>query len=463
MSGRSPGSAVDVDGRFATSPHQPAALRLPLPPGAPIDPFALAGATGVVLADGDRVLVGLGRARTFDLPRGLDDHHSIDAVTASLAALPCDDRLAAGPGIGHPVVAVGALPFDRTEPAHLLVPALTYVRTAHGVEWVTLVDAEGAPLPDPDDPSVPGELRASLVARAAAHTAVPGGAGSPQVVPRSGDDDFERTVASAVEAIRHQELVKVVLARAVDVRFDADVDVVGLLKRWGLLEPNCTLFSVPTPDGQFVGASPELLVERQGHRVRSRPLAGTTDRFPAAGSGLPPVLLDSAKDGEEHRLVVEGIRADLGPVTTELHVPDRPELVHLHTITHLGTSVDGTLRPGPDGSVPTALHLVARLHPTPAVGGVPREAAASLIERLETTPRGTYAGPLGWVDGAGDGRWVVGIRALTVDGASVRMTAGVGIVAGSDPATELLETGLKFKSVFDALAPGTPFATAASG
>jgi len=463
VTSRAPSTGVDVHERAANSPARPAAVRLALPLGDPIDPFALAGGTGIVLADGDRVLVGLGRALTLELPGGLDDAAAVDAVAAALADVACDDRLGTGHGTGHPVLAVGALPFDRAEVAHLVVPALTYVRTAAGAEWVTLVEADGAPLPDPDDPAVPGALRSGLVARAAAAGAGSGDPGTPRVEPRSGDDEFERSVASAVEAIHHGELVKVVLARAVDVRFAADVGVADLLRRWAVLEPSCTLFSVPTPAGQFVGATPELLVEREGYRVRSRPLAGTTDRYHDAGSGLPAALLESAKDGEEHRLVVEAIRAELSPVTAELRVPDRPELVHLHTITHLGTLVDGTLRAGPDGTVPSALHLVARLHPTPAVGGVPREAATALIGRLEPTPRGTYAGPVGWIDGAGDGRWMVGIRAVTVDGAAVRMTAGVGIVSGSDPATELLETGLKFRSVFDALAPGAPFDTAPTG
>jgi isochorismate synthase EntC len=141
-------------------------------------------------------------------------------------------------------------------------------------------------------------------------------------------------------------------------------------------------------------------------------------------------------------------------------VPTRPDLVHLHNLTHLGTSVAGTLRRGPDGSAPTALALVAALHPTPAVGGVPRLPALDLISRLEPEPRGYYAGAVGYVDGRGDGRWMIGIRAMTVNGADARLTAGVGVVAGSDPRTELAETSLKLTAAFDALAPGLPFTTA---
>ncbi len=388
----------------------------------------------------------------------------MDAATAALAAIVCDDRLdGERSGAGHAVVAFGALPFDRSAPAELVVPQLTYAREPDGTEWVTVVDAEGSALPDPDDPGTAETLRTRLADRA---VVVAGGSApragtpaAPVVTPLTADDAFETAVGAVVDAVRRGEVVKVVLARAVDVRLDGEVDVPDLLRRWTGLEPSCTVFSIPTPDGQFVGASPELLVERESDRVRSRPLAGTTDRFHDAGSELPAALLESAKDGEEHRLVVDAIRDELAPVSDDLHVPERPELVHLHTITHLGTSIDGTLRRGTDGSIPSALHLVARLHPTPAVGGVPRVAATELIHRLEATPRGTYAGPVGWVDGAGDGRWMVGIRAMTVDGRSVRMTAGVGIVADSDPHTELLETGLKFRAVFGALAPGAIFET----
>jgi isochorismate synthase len=461
------GTALATGAAHRADPHTAsavAAVRLPLPPGAPIDPYALAGGSGILVADGGRVLVGLGTAVAPALPRGIADLDDVDAVVDALAAIPCDDRAGPGPtGRGHAVVAFGALAFDRGAPGGLTVPELLYCREPDGIEWVTLVVAEGDARPDPDDPAAAAALRDRLVERAGAPRPTPSGTGLPQVEPRSSDGDFLESVATAVGAIRRHDLVKVVLARSVDVHLASEVDLGALLRRWAALEPSCVVFSVPTPDGQFVGASPELLVERQGTRFRSRPLAGTTDRSPGAASGLPPELLDSAKDGEEHRLVVEAIRDVLAPVSDDLAVPDRPELVHLHTITHLGTTVDGTLRPAADGRVPSALHLAALLHPTPAVGGVPRQAAVELIGELEPTPRGTYAGPVGYVDASGDGRWMVGIRAMTVDGRTVRMTAGVGIVAGSRPETEFLETRLKFTAVFDVLAPGVPFDTAGDG
>lgn len=268
-------------------------------------------------------------------------------------------------------------------------------------------------------------------------------------------------VGRALDAIGRGDVAKVVLARQVEVTMGRDIDVAELLRRWQRLEPNCTMFSVPTADGQFVGASPELLVERFGQEVRSRPLAGTTGRTGVPVGGLPDELLDSAKDGNEHRLVVEAIGEALAPLAAELTVPTQPGLVHLHTITHLGTRIDATLARRPDGTLPSALDLVAVLHPTPAVGGVPAMAARNLIDRIEPGDRGHYAGPVGYLDGDGDGTWMVGIRSMSVRGPVARLAAGVGIVDGSDPESELIETNLKLTAVFDALAPGLPFSTGA--
>lgn len=448
------------------------ALRLPLPPGPPLDPYALAGRTGVFLAAEGRLQVGLGVAATLRLPHGLTMPAELDQALDELAAIRCDDRLpgATRTSTGHPVRAFGALPFDRAAPAELTVPALLYCREPDGTEWVTLVADDPSGLPDPD-PGAGRGLRARLLAAADPDRMVSPGpdAGAPgtaRVEPRSSDDGFRSAVADAVAAIDRGELAKVVLARQADVTLARPIDVAGLLRRWGALEPNCALFSLPTPAGQFVGASPELLVERTGDRFRCLPLAGTTARPAGRGPGPDGELLESDKDSEEHRLVVDAVRDTLSPLSVELDVPDRPDLVHLHNMTHLGTAVTGILatsddpRPGGRTRTPSALHLVAALHPTPAVGGVPRDAALAAIGRLEPDRRGTYAGPVGFVDAAGDGRWVIGIRAVTVAGAAARMVAGVGVVRGSRAEAELVEATLKFTAVFDALAPGQPFSTA---
>ncbi|HUY66960.1 MAG TPA: isochorismate synthase [Acidimicrobiales bacterium] len=440
------------------SPGGLVAARLPLDPGPPIDPFALAGPDGILFHTGEQALVGLGRALTIALPHGLDSASDLDRVRHTLAAIPCEDRLGpVGIGIGVGVVGFGALPFERSRPASLVVPEITVGTDASGeMEWVTVVARDRSDLP-----SGSTGLRAKLHRMTAPRSGRAGGVLSPvRVDSLSSDESFEAMVAEALVAIGDGKVAKVVLARQVDVQMEATVEIAGLLRRWHELEPNCTVFAVPTPDGRFVGASPELLVERSGRRVHSRPLAGTAGPPTGTRGIVPPVeLLESRKDGNEHRLVVEAIEQALRPLCSDLDVPPGPHLVHLHHLTHLGTSVTGTLAGAADGTVPTALHLVAALHPTPAVGGVPSAEACRLINRLEPRPRGNYAGPVGYVDSQGNGRWMVGIRAMSVEGRRARMAAGVGIVSGSEPAAELVEANLKLTAVFDALAPGVPFTT----
>ncbi len=422
------------------------------------------------------MLVGLGTALTIGLPRGLDSVSDIRRATEALASVPCDDRF---DSTSSGVVAFAALPFERSAPASLVLPEVIFGADPDGREWVTVVAADGSALP-----SSPLGLRSWLTTgtvpgRLARAGTPPWGPSSepdrdtrpdpdgnpgpgpgrdrpgPRIEPRSSDASFLAMVADALEAIDHGRLVKVVLARQVDVTMSTPVDVPALLDRWHRLEPTCTIFSVPTSDGQFVGASPELLVERTGTGVRSRPLAGTAERFVGSeGSLLPGELLESRKDATEHRLVVEAIETTLRDLCSELHAPSQPDLVHLRNIIHLGTSLTGTLARRPDGRVPNALDLVEALHPTPAVGGVPAAAARAVIGRLEPESRGHYAGPVGYVDAAGDGRWMVGIRAMAIDGLTARLAAGVGIVDGSRPATELAETNLKLSAVLDVLAPG---------
>jgi menaquinone-specific isochorismate synthase len=437
---------------MSDSPGRLHAVRLELDPGPPLDPFALAGQEGIVFHSGDLVLVGLGEATAVPLPHGLDSTADLESAALSVSAVVLDDR--------HPqpvagVVAFGALPFGRSDPGSLVIPELIYGTDAAGHEWVTVIAQSAGDLP-----ADATGLRARLAARSHREPATPvrpTGVGTVSALPS--ERSFEAMVERALQAIEGGTVEKVVLSRQLDVELGAPVERVGLLRRWHQLEPNCTVFAMPTEDGQFFGASPELLIERTGPSIHSRPLAGTTDRLEDRSTRqgdpvLPVELLRSAKDGSEHRLVVEAIDASLRPLCSELTVPDRPDLIHFHNITHLGTSVTGTLAHRPDGSLPTALDLVGALHPTPAVGGVPRQRAVALIEELESEPRGHYAGPVGYLDGRGDGRWMLGIRSVSLTGTRARLAAGVGIVKGSVPTTELVETTLKFTAVLDALAPG---------
>jgi menaquinone-specific isochorismate synthase len=464
------------------------ATRRRIPPGAPIDGLALAGSSGIVFDAGDRLLVGLGSALVIPLENGLDSPADLARVRRTLAAIHCDDEADGVGGVGRvgrvgrvgaPVLAFGALPFDRSERSSLIVPEVLYERRSNGEQWVTvvgraltddprdeLVDPGTDPDPDPDpdpgtDPGTDPDPGASPSTIGAHRPDLDPPIRGAVVHPLSSEDEFLNIVGEAVASIDRGELTKVVLARQVDVSFGRPIDVPDLLRRWRAMEPNCTVFSMPTPKGQFVGASPELLVERHGDQVGSRPLAGTTGLVSEDDASE---FRSSVKDGLEHRLVAEAIGRILTPLCSEVELPPEPELVRLHNIIHLGTAIHGRLlrQPSPDspdGEVPTALDLVSALHPTPAVGGVPTDRAIDTIDKLESDLRGTYAGPVGYVDADGDGYWVVGIRAATLHGSTARLAAGVGIVSGSEPAAELAETVLKFTAVFDALAPGLPFTT----
>jgi menaquinone-specific isochorismate synthase len=434
------------------------AVRFALDPGPTVDPFALAGARGILFHAGGRPLVGLGQALAIDLPEGLDSPSDLARATDALASLPYHDHVGSA---SSGLMAFATLPFERSSSAALTVPEVIYGVDETGVEWATVVG------PDPTDmPTTPDGLRSWLLRRASVgapppHSSSPAEAGprQPQIVPRSSDASFLEMVVEALASIDRHQVLKVVLARHADVAMGSPIDVPDLLRRWQSLEPNCTVFSMPTPDGQFMGATPELLVARRGSTILSRPLAGTAERFIGSeGSALPGELLESTKDATEHRRVVDAIDAALRPLCSDLDVPARPGLVRLSNIVHLGTSLNGTLKSGPTGRPPSALELVGALHPTPAVGGVPSGAARDLIGRLEPESRGHYAGPVGYLDARGDGQWMLGIRSLTVEGANARLSAGVGIVDGSEPATELIETNLKLTAVLQALAPGLAMA-----
>jgi menaquinone-specific isochorismate synthase len=239
-------------------------------------------------------------------------------------------------------------------------------------------------------------------------------------------------------AIRRDELSKVVLAREVLVEADGPLSPSLLLRRLQRRQPGCF---VHYADG-LVGASPELLVRRVGTRVESRPMAGTA----RVGDELE-ALRTSRKDGLEHRFVVEGVSGALAPVCASLDVAAVPVTCSFASVGHLMTPMRGVL----STPAPSALALARRLHPTAAVAGTPVAAALDLIHELESRPRGRYAGPVGWVDGRGDGEWALALRGAELDGSCAVLRAGAGIVAGSDPDAEWAETEAKFEPMLDAI------------
>lgn len=325
---------------------------------------------------------------------------------------------------------VGALPFDKAEAAALTVPA-------------SIIREPGILNPHPYYREGPGAVLHAQVA---------------DVDPSP--EEHLRRVANAVGTIRESDLDKVVLARAVDIAFDPPVDPRLVAARLINLAASGDGFiadlSPAGRDGHFlVGSSPEVLVKRQGLKVSSYPLAGSAARNtddPAADAVAGEQLASSAKDLEEHRYVVEHIRDILAPLCTELTVPARPILEKTNEMWHLATPIQGTLRDSPTTPAPSALELAELLYPTPAVCGTPQDTAAQMIFRTESD-RGFYAGAVGYTDAAGDGEYMVAIRCAEVNGTGTqaRAWAGGGLVASSDPQSELDETTAKLRTILRAL------------
>lgn len=331
-------------------------------------------------------------------------------------------------------LAVGALPFDGAD-ASLSVPARAAMRADSGETW--MLDLAVAVDRSPFQPErVIGDL--------------PHEAFRPmQLTEEPAAEAYGAAVAEAVASIASGGLDKVVLARTLKVEAGRDLDARKLLHRLRAVEPHCFTFAAPTPLCVLVGASPELLVSRRGDRVRSTPLAGTAPRAgdPDEDVANAEALAASAKNREEHAIVVDAVAEVLGAFCDDLTFDAEPVLEPTANVWHLATRFEGTLRdPGM-----TALDLVAELHPTPAVCGTPREAAASTIAELEPFDRGMYAGPVGWVDANGDGDWAIALRCAALDGERATLYAGAGIVAESDPEGEVDETERKFRAFLDSL------------
>jgi menaquinone-specific isochorismate synthase len=224
------------------------------------------------------------------------------------------------------------------------------------------------------------------------------------------------------------------------------IDVRWPLHRLAVAYRSCWTYHV---DG-LLGATPEMLVRRERGLVTSRVLAGTIqitgdDTHDLAQAGA---LAKSSKDLEEHEYAVRSVAHALAPHCRSMNVPETPFVLHLPNVMHLATDVTGVIHPGDTAS---SLALAAALHPSAAVGGTPTELAVQAIAELEGMPRGRYAGPVGWMDATGDGEWGIALRCGEVSGARVRLFAGCGIVAGSNPEAELAEAQAKFVPVRDAL------------
>jgi menaquinone-specific isochorismate synthase len=376
-------------------------------------------------------------------------------AAAALAAIPCDDEVGT---LGSGPLALGALPFHHTFAGHLVVPRFTMgtSRDADGVtrRWATAVGPADVALPDT------AELFDAVIWQYGTTPAagdVREDGGMADLTTAMSGAGYAAMVTDAVALMTEPgaALRKVVLSRPIAVRLRGRLSLSAVLRRLRAGEPNCTIFSMPVPEGSFFGASPELLVARHGARVSCHPLAGTVPRGDTARADADAQkgLAGSAKNRAEHRYVVEAIADALGPFCRELSVPPEPSVVAFRSVAHLGTRIEGHLRGAEPAGV---LELVQQLHPTPAVGGTPRADALAFIAAHEAGERGHWAGPVGWVGADGDGEWMIGIRSAELDPevATLKLRAGGGIVADSDPVAEAAEADVKLATVLDAVLPG---------
>lgn len=253
------------------------------------------------------------------------------------------------------------------------------------------------------------------------------------------------TIASEVRAGAYE---KAVLASTQQLASDTPISIGRALARLRAGYPECHVFTMTEGGTTFLGASPELLVSLLDGRVRALGLAGSAPRgeTPEDDARIGEALLVSAKDRMEHEAVVRAIRERLGSLTEDLVAPNQPELRRLRNIQHLATEISARIRPGTG-----LLDLVQRLHPTPAVCGWPADRARAVIEAHEAFDRGWYAGPVGWMDAAGDGEFAVALRSAVVSGNRAWLFAGNGIMGDSNPASELAEVQWKFRPLSEAL------------
>lgn len=385
-----------------------------------------------------------------------------ERVNAAFSDALAGDR-ARGGNKAIPIV-VGAVPFDGSAPAALSIarnytPGGPLLRQSATSPDLRAIDTQRSTIDALSGASAQAEGVAMRVARE-----------QPWPAPAV----YEAAVADALARFKTGALGKVVLSRTLALQFDAPLRLPGLIQR--LLQKNVHgyTYSVPVPtsmwapvatldrsdpaaltvraDRVFLGATPELLVRRVGRRVFLNPLAGSAARRldPDEDQAVARALMSSAKDLQEHAIVIDAIAQVLGPMCSTLDVPSTPSLTSTDALWHLSTTIEGELA---DPCV-TSLDLAFALHPTPAVCGYPVAAAQSAIAELEPFDRGLFAGFVGWIDANGDGEWAVSLRCAVCGPSDATLYAGAGIVPGSVPERETAETQTKFRTMLSALGLG---------
>lgn len=358
---------------------------------------------------------------------GIAARVNLDEITEYFGASTVDDRVGA---LGATGVALGWQPFNGIG-GQAIVPRICVGKHAEHPPWVTYLAG--------DEAQVATTLTAPPLPQPTANAF--------SVRPGVAIDHYLAAVTTARDAVRRGDIIKAVIARDIFIESSVPIDVHALLHRLKASFGSSYRYSI---DG-FVGASPELLVARNGDEVRSLPLAGTAPRTgnPVTDARLAADLRASDKNQIEHRVVVDMVHDTLLAWCSYLDWQPEPDVVAVANVQHLGTLIEGRL----SAPYPHVLELVRALSPTPALGGYPREAALHLIAQHEGFERGRYGGAVGWCDRDGNGTWAVAIRCaeLSADRRQAHLFAGGGIVAESEPLAELAETQAKFQAMLAAI------------
>lgn len=372
------------------------------------------------------------------------------------------------PGTGP--VAFGSFAFSKASnhQSRLIVPEIV-VGVRDGRAWLTQITADDGELTEAGAvAALKGWLESDPAAAVGSPTAESPTRGGPKadlaaavalpdaVTLKTGsltEEDWMDAVTAGVTEIRTGKLEKLVLARDIVATVPDGVNAAEVLRQLASRYRECWTYGV---DG-LVGATPEMLIQVEGRTAQARVLAGTLDRRDAVGeAGLPldyaeRVLAGSEKQRHEHEIAIQSLTTQLAPFSEAMNAHDEPFILELPNVWHLASDVKAELTEV-EGHVPTCLALINALHPTAAVCGTPTQVAGALIRKLEHLDRGPYAGPVGWLDAAGNGEWGIALRGAVIESpTSVRLYAGCGIVEGSQPEAELAETWAKFRPMLESL------------
>jgi isochorismate synthase len=405
---------------------------------------------------GDYALVGLGIAHALEAVGASRFRQTANAWRHLLSGAIVEGPRGL-PGTGP--LLLGGFAFEAQRPtsplwsgyghAHLVLPQLLFTLDEDEM-WLTVNAVVRADTEAAETASALEALVAGVLSPSRSNGHFTGNGHPPRIARREwrAAEDWQAEVARAADSIQRDEFEKVVLARAVQLESDSDFRPSPALRRLAAHYRGCYLFAIARGESCFLGATPEQLLRLREGELHTMSLAGSIRRgeTPAADDALGQSLLDSAKDRREQIVVTQAITEALGETCLSVRVAPEPKLLKLGNIQHLCTPITGQLASGY-----TIFDVIERLHPTPAVGGRPREAALQFIREHEQLDRGWYAGPVGWVNAAGEGEFAVALRSALLRGRTATLFAGCGIVADSDPEREYAESELKLKPMLSAL------------